>query len=170
LKKEGISTEYVSEYAKELVWEGNQALLDGSLSSQTHIFEEQNRRLARLQGKVSVVVTDSPIILGLIYCKQLNAETEVRMLETFRGYNNFNLFIRRGAGFEEAGRIHTLQQSQEIDNEIHAMLKKHGIYYGTYYRDRTHTILSNIKHSLYNPRLFADPPAQPALTQEGLTR
>jgi tRNA uridine 5-carbamoylmethylation protein Kti12 len=33
LKKENVSTEYVSEYAKELVWEGNLELLSGSVES-----------------------------------------------------------------------------------------------------------------------------------------
>ena len=36
LKKKGINTEYVSEYAKELVWEGKYDVLE----NQEHLFDE----------------------------------------------------------------------------------------------------------------------------------
>ena len=37
LKKRGIETEYVSEYAKELVWDNNMEMLDGSIGPQVMI-------------------------------------------------------------------------------------------------------------------------------------
>ena len=40
LKKKGINTEYVSEYAKELVWEGKYDVLE----NQEHLFAEQAKR------------------------------------------------------------------------------------------------------------------------------
>ncbi len=159
LKKENINTEYVSEYAKELVWEGNNQLLDGSYKNQLHLFTEQNWRLERLVGKVEVVVTDSPILLSLIYCKESSPKLEAMVLEAYRGYNNFNLFINRGEGFEQAGRIHTLGESCAIDKKIHAMLKGYGIYYGIYDRNNTDTIIANIKRSMkYNQTYLATPP------------
>lgn len=41
LKKKGIEAEYVSEYAKELVWDNNSKLLDGSLESQQEMLTEK---------------------------------------------------------------------------------------------------------------------------------
>ena len=38
LKKAGYCVEYVSEYAKELVWEGQMELLDGSLATSSNCF------------------------------------------------------------------------------------------------------------------------------------
>ena len=67
LKKRNIQAEYVPEYAKELVWDEKRELLDGSLKNQRKLFQEQNHRLARLIGKVDVVVTDAPILLNQVY-------------------------------------------------------------------------------------------------------
>ncbi|MFA5769712.1 MAG: hypothetical protein WC871_09270, partial [Bacteroidales bacterium] len=39
LKKQRLVTEYVSEYAKELVWDEKLDILDGSEPHQHHIFE-----------------------------------------------------------------------------------------------------------------------------------
>ena len=45
LKKEGYVTEYVSEYAKELVWDEKIELLDGTYKNQFMILQEQTRRI-----------------------------------------------------------------------------------------------------------------------------
>lgn len=63
LKKQGVVTEYVPEYAKELVWDDRLDLLDGSAEHQRAILREQKRRLERLRGKVDIIVTDSPVLL-----------------------------------------------------------------------------------------------------------
>lgn len=160
LKKENITTEYVSEYAKELVWENNARLLDGSLQSQTHLFEEQNWRLQRLQGKVSVAVTDSPILLSLIYGKEITPALRQNILDAYHGYNNFDMFIQRGTYFEQAGRIHNLVESKAIDSHIHTLLRDNGIFYGTYTHDRIDTVIANIKRSLQYNRNFKDTPIQ----------
>ena len=71
-QEKGINTEYVSEYAKELVWEGKYDVLE----NQEHLFAEQAKRLERLRGKVEVIVTDSPILMSHIY-----GRTTVRILQ-----------------------------------------------------------------------------------------
>ncbi len=63
LKQRKISCEYVSEYAKEITWEGTQKLLE----NQMHVFAEQFRRQFRLLNKVDYIVTDSPLIFSSIY-------------------------------------------------------------------------------------------------------
>lgn len=147
LKKAGIEAEYVAEYAKELVWEGNNKLLDGSEESQRILFEEQNRRLARLQGKVPVVVTDSPILLNCIYGDTSDEYKNV-VREKFFSYNNFNVFVERGKGFVQSGRIHSLEQSVTIDTQIKQMLDGLGIKYGKYNHDTLGIITQNIIHRI----------------------
>lgn len=151
-------TEYVPEYAKELVWDGRQDLLDGSRESQSALVKEQVRRIERLIGKVSVIVTDSPILLGLIYQKESYQDLEQYAFEKYSAMNNFNLFIKRGnePAYEQAGRIHTEEQSVSLDEKICSFLAKHNIYYGTYNRNQADRIVENIRHSLTHNKRFKE--------------
>jgi hypothetical protein len=144
LKKRGIITEYVPEYAKELVWEKRRDLLDGSYKNQFGLLKEQNHRLARLTGQVEVVVTDAPLLLGAMYIKERKPEFEAIALSQYQKYNNFNLFINRGKTYEQAGRVHTLAESREVDRSIKQFLENKNIYYGTYYHKTVPVIVDNI--------------------------
>lgn len=136
LKKRGYVTEYVPEYAKELVWEKRYDLLDGALENQTKLRNEQNHRIKRLVGQVDFVVTDSPVLLNYFY---LNKETADHvsylndLMKISKQYHNFNMLIRRGnEKFESEGRIHDLKQSKNLDKEIEQLLDAQKIYYGIY--------------------------------------
>lgn len=148
LKQRGIEAEYVSEYAKELVWDGKTEMLDGSLKNQKKLYKEQNRRVQRLLGKVDVVVTDSPAILSAIYAKEADEEFVKQMLFDFNNQKNFNLFINRGKSFQQQGRIHTLEESKEIDKEIKKFLSDNKIYYGNYYHKTLDIVVDNIIKTL----------------------
>ncbi len=144
LKKRGIEAEYVSEYAKEFVWDGKTEILDGSLEHQQMLFTEQAHRINRLLGKVDVVVTDSPTILGLLYLKEPNIDFETQVLKDFNSHKNFNLFINRGQVFQQAGRIHSAAESRAIDKGVQVFLQSHNIYYGTYYHSTVGVLVNNI--------------------------
>ena len=154
LKKRNIETEYVSEYAKELVWDTDLTLLDGTLPHQKILFQEQKHRIDRLIGKVDVIVTDSPTILGLMYVDKSKCSVneyltfEQEAITDYKRYNNFNLFINRGKEFQQAGRIHNLEQSKKIDTEIKDLLNRNGIYYGTYYHQTLDVLVNNIMTNL----------------------
>ena len=150
MKKRGIETEYVSEYAKELVWDNNMEMLDGSLGHQQIIYNEQSKRINRLLGKVDVVVTDSPTLLSLMYLKEPSEPFENRVVEEFKQNQNFNLFINRGKEFQQTGRIHTLQECKVIDNKIKEFLKSNDIYFGTYYHSTVNVLVDNIVKNLNN--------------------
>lgn len=148
LKKRGIEAEYVSEYAKELVWDNNTKLLDGSLQSQKELYDIQNHRVKRLLGKVDVVVTDSPAVMGLMYLKEENTEFEAKAISDFKSQHNFNLFINRGDSFQQAGRIHNLKESKAIDTLIQQLLENNNIYYGTYEHSTIDKVVKNIQTHL----------------------
>ncbi len=152
LKKQGLVTEYVPEYAKELVWDNNFEMLDGTAEHQMKLFQEQNRRIQRLIGKVDVIVTDAPILLGTMYCKEntkVAEEYKETVLRQHNAYNNFNLFINRGNNFEKEGRIHNLEESRKIDSDIKAFLDSKNIYYGNYCHQTTNVIVDNIAVTLH---------------------
>lgn len=148
LKKRGIETEYVSEYAKELFWDEKFDLLDGSLKNQKFIHDEQSKRINRLLGKVQIVVTDCPTILTVMYLKESDSAIKDEFikytLNEFNSHNNFNLFVNRGKEFQQAGRIHDLEQSKSIDKQVKTFLEDNNIYYGSYYHKTINILVDNI--------------------------
>ena len=64
LKMAGIDCEYVSEYAKDRVWQDDQFPLQ---HCQLYVIGKQCLKIERLLGKVDVIITDSPIALGSMY-------------------------------------------------------------------------------------------------------
>ena len=146
LKKRGILTEYVSEYAKELVYEERFDLLDDTMAGQKIIFNEQKHRLDRLLGKVEIVVTDSPLLLSIIYATDLTEDFKNNILQEFNSYNNFNLVVLRDKKlkYQQSGRKETLEESLLKDIEICNLLKENNIFYGSYIHDNTSIIIDNI--------------------------
>ena len=146
LKKQGFVTEYVQEYAKELVYDNNLIMLDGHYEHQFAILNEQMKRINRLYGKVDFIVTDSPILLNNTYLNE-DKNTEVYLAysdsvnKLYGLYNNFNYFVERDTlVFEKEGRIHNLEQSIAIDNELKNMLHNNQIDFDVY----THATIDNI--------------------------
>lgn len=145
LKKAGLVVEYVSEVAKEYVWEGRTDLLDGTLEHQMALYERQNHRVQCLMGKVDVVVTDSPIILNLLYLKESNDAFQKEVIAQFKSQRNFTLFVQRGLSFEKEGRIHSKEQSCQLDRAVLDLLDKNNIYYGKYNYEQMKLCVQNIQ-------------------------
>lgn len=144
LKKEGYNAEYVQEYAKELVYEKDMEMLDGSPEHQYEILKEQTRSMDRLYDQVDFIVSDSPVMLNIIYNKQLTPEYESLVNELQGEYINYSFFMERDASnFEEEGRIHNLTESIEKDNEIKDMLQKNEIKYKTYNHENVNEIVND---------------------------
>lgn len=134
LKKAGYNVEYVSEYAKELVLENKLKDLD----NQEHVTDEQYKRFDRLRGSVDVIVTDSPVLLGLVYGEGKISDEYIKQVKGYyNSFDNFNMLVARpkDASFQQEGRVHDAQQSVELDGKIKSMLDNQGVFYGSYKRD-----------------------------------
>lgn len=141
LKKQGYVTEYVQEYAKELVYDNNFKLLDGSMQNQFSILKEQLKRVDRLYGKVDFIVTDSPLLLNVTYLKENSGEYKDSITELYNQFDNYNYFVERdNSAFETEGRIHNLEQSLQIDDVLKDTLAELNLEYKTY----THSTIDNI--------------------------
>lgn len=146
LKAMKFSCEFVGEFAKDMVWDGN---YEAMASDQIYIFGEQNHRLNRLIGKVDWAITDTSIVLGCIYADAINpltAHLNEFILETFRTYRNLNYFIERPPGFEAVGRVENLEESIAIDNRTKDFLDDNHIPYKCLPagRDAVSSIVSDI--------------------------
>ena len=145
LTRQGHRVEYVSEYAKELLWDERLDLLDGSLEHQQMIFEEQNHRIQRLQGKADIIVVDSPLLFSSLYCKEYSKEFDQQVREAFFSHKNFNLFVNRGNEYDQVGRMQTHEESLAVDRKIINYLHSHSIFFATYDRDDIDRIVQNIE-------------------------
>jgi len=123
LKKAGVNAELVTEYAKDKTWEGNST----ALKDQLYITAKQNYRAFRCSEKVDVVVTDSPILLGLAYYNgDVYNEFKALVVKMFEHQDNINVFIDRTKEYNPAGRNQSEEAAMGKDKEILALLEEHG--------------------------------------------
>jgi len=118
LKWRNIDCEMATEYAKDKVWEGATDIFN----CQHYIFGKQLFRTFRLNKKVQVIVTDSPILLSIIYDKSRSKNFYNSVLEEFNKYNNFNIFLRRVKKYNPNGRFQNLKDAIKLDKEIQSLL------------------------------------------------
>lgn len=117
LKNDGVNAELVTEYAKELVWSESMKVLD----NQIYVFAKQYHRIHRLLGKVDVIVTDSPILLSLIYGN--TSDTFKKLVqEEYRKFDCIDVFLERTKDYNPKGRTQTEEQAVELDKIIRKMM------------------------------------------------
>lgn len=125
LKMHNINCELVTEFAKDKVWEESKAVFE----NQVYIFGKQFFRLTRINNKVDVAITDSPILLSSYYNSDLNLEPELTNLvfKSFEFFNNYSVFLYRVKPYNPIGRFQSEDESNEIANDQLNFLKEHGI-------------------------------------------
>lgn len=126
MKKRRLEVELVTEYAKDMTWEGRQNILNDQL----YIIAKQNRRLHRLKGKIDWVITDSPLPLGLIYKPDDYYENfEPMLMEVWNSYDNLNFLLGRDFEYQPIGRNQTAEEAVEVDRVIVDFLNDHQVLY-----------------------------------------
>ncbi len=119
LKMKHISSEYVQEYAKTLVWRR----LFCELNNQYQVSTEQYNMIKAVDGCVDYIICDSGMIVGMFYNKY-NIEnvcdvkkTEEMILSKMNDMENIYIFLERNPEFpfEHAGRIQDEEESKQID-------------------------------------------------------
>lgn len=125
LKWSGVDCELIGEYAKQLVWEGSIP----KMSNQLYILAKQHNKQWMLGGKVDVIVTDSPILLGPYYDQGRTPHLMDLTLSEFHKFHNINIFLKRKKKYNPNGRMQTLEGAKEIDSHIKAMLDAYQIPY-----------------------------------------
>jgi uncharacterized protein YuzE len=84
-------------------------------------------------GQVEAVITDSPIITGLMYYKETNKKIrsafEDYILESFKAQKNILFLLKRVKGYLKVGRTQSLEEAIEIDVKIKRFLDDNYINY-----------------------------------------
>lgn len=135
LKWRGINCELATEYAKEKVWEESYAIFE----NQIYIFGKQLQRVLRVKDKVDVVITDSPIILIILYNKLLSGKFDELIMEIFNSFENLNYYIVRKKKYMRKGRLQTLDEALELDERTEKLLKSNNVKYSTILGERAST-------------------------------
>lgn len=125
LKWKDVNCEMVLEYAKDVVWEESFS----KLGNQIYIFGKQIHRIYRLLNKVSVIVTDSPILLSMVYGEKENQTFKDLVLSEFNKQNNMNIFLNRKKKYNPIGRMQDEQGARLLDTEIKNMMNEKKIDY-----------------------------------------
>lgn len=127
LKRTGLLVEEVTEYAKDKTWEDNVSVLSDPL----YMLANQNRRLYRLNKKVDVVISDSPLLLCINYTplEYLPLTFQNLVWELWDTYTNINFFISRQKDYQMSGRSQTEEEAIGIDKNIKRMLSEKDIPY-----------------------------------------
>lgn len=125
LKQLGVNCELSLEFAKDKVWEGSVNVLD----DQFYVFGKQYHRLFRLNGKVDVIITDSPLLVSILYNKTKSDYFDKLVVEQYNSFNNLMFFINRPDDYQTEGRLQTRMAAKTIDIMTKDMLEKYNIKY-----------------------------------------
>ncbi len=127
LKMRGVNAELVTEFAKDKVWEESKAVFN----NQAYIFGKQYFRISRCADKVDVVITDSPLLLSLVYNNDpvLGEEFNEVVRKVMNSYDCRNFYLVRTKDYNPVGRFQTESESDAIADEIQALLEKEKINY-----------------------------------------
>lgn len=158
LKMAGINAELVTEFAKDKVWEETHAPFE----NQMYMFAKQWFRITRCENKVDVIVTDSPIILSIIYQTdpRLGKEFDDLVMKIFKDYDNMNYFLHRVKPYNPVGRFQTAEESDELSKKIKDTFASFGLEFVDVDGDLSgySRIVADVKKRLgkethdYNPR------------------
>lgn|SRR5574337_108639 len=121
----GFNCELVTEYAKDKVWEGSHNVLQ----HQIYVFAKQLFRIQRLIDKVDLIITDSPILLSLVYGSEESREFHDLVLAEHLKLNSLNFLLERTKPYKPEGRLQSEMAARIIDQQIKFILDSNNIDY-----------------------------------------
>lgn len=122
LKMKGIDAELVTEYAKDKTWEG----CNEAFKCNLYINAKQIYRISRVYGKLDVIVTDSPILLGAVYANNEEHVINASIAEDKKYNNRLDIFLKRNEdiAYNQNGRNQDENGAKELDKCIFNLLEK----------------------------------------------
>lgn len=122
MKKEKHSVELITEFAKDLTW----AARHNELRNQCYVFGKQLNRLLNVHGQVDYIVTDSPILLSVIYNQNVIGNSRYFssvVHDIYTQFENINFLVESDYSFyDPKGRNQTADESASLGNKIKNLL------------------------------------------------
>lgn len=130
LKNRGYNVELIREYPKDVVYRRATHLLN----NQVDIFSEQFKRMKEVAdyGKVPMVITDCPLMLGTIYADGFYyAEQLKSLVKTISDteFSNVNVLVRRVKPYNPSGRNQNEVESDALGRKIETLARAEGLDY-----------------------------------------
>ena len=128
MKTEKYNVEFVTEYAKELIYEGRYNVLE---QDQLYVFAKQHRKILRLKDSVDYIISDSPLLLSSVY-SAINPYNvfdhsifKTLVFNINDQYKNIDILLLRNPGYKykQEGRFQDLEGVMFIDREIKEIIK-----------------------------------------------
>lgn len=127
-KKAGVNAELVREYVKDWVWEGRTI----GPFDQFYIMGKHIRKESLLYGKCEFVVTDSPVLLPVLYARLYSPQSVARGVEfavkefyeasAEQGNDNKHVLLRRVKSYKQEGRFQNEDEARQIDYTVERLL------------------------------------------------
>lgn len=134
MKTNHLKVEYLTEYAKSLIYSNS----NFRITDQLYILSKQHHPWYVLEDQVDYTINDGPFLLGLVYLRDLPhlpaKEFENLVVAMYKSYNTINIFLERNVEYhqyQEYGRSQSLSESLIIDDKIKELFKKYNIPFQT---------------------------------------
>ena len=118
MKKRHYNVELALEWIKFKVYEDTPY----PFQDQLYTFANQNKLIKLLNDKVDYIITDSPLLLSLIYNDTSTPIFKNLVKEVYKSYNNLNFLLERNFPYSNYGRRENESQSNVLQKRLMAML------------------------------------------------
>lgn len=123
MKMKGYNVDFAHEYAKELFYEEDSF----KINNQLQVFSEQLWRIRRLENKCDYTITDSSLLLSIIYSKEENPYFKDLILYEYKKMNNLTVFLKADFPYKQEGRYQNEKEAYEISQKIYQLLIEENI-------------------------------------------
>ena len=124
MKLADFNCELVTEFAKDLTWEGSPTRL-----CQPYVFGMQYLRLQRLVGQVDYAITDSPLLLSCHYSVEEPEAFRHGVVSLHHSFENLNYILTwpQDRSYKQVGRNQDEAEANKVHGQIWGMLNDYGI-------------------------------------------
>jgi nicotinamide riboside kinase len=125
LKMAGVECEFVPEYAKRITWEKRYHILE----QQMYISGKQNKMYKEVEDDVDVIITDTSLLLGLMYAVPPYDLLHDVIISLHNSYDYMCVCLERTTKYNPKGRNETEHEAKIIDNKIEQLLIDEDVNY-----------------------------------------